>query len=227
LFQDINLVLFTGNMEETFKNIYNENKNEFMDKVGDAVENIEKECSNIRYDRDGESLMTSTKHVNKKTFRMLKSLTGLDDSKVVKLKIMDIMPKCLCHVNCLFMKTKLVGSKVILGFNLTACECGCFYALELHSVIEYENKLYDITEDFNRETHKYFIRIAEMETFDNIHHFKNNLMEAYGFVDGYIYPKNEHRCMTTKKKLYYSPKLDFDEEENKTNIGSFFKDILS
>ena len=211
-------------METTFKNLFTKDLREYLTTHKETLMAIQEMYRETIHDGQGDT-MTSTKYVNDKTFRLLKSQTGLDRSQFTKMKIMNVMPMSMCHYNCLFIKERLPNSKVFLGFNLTACECGCFYNLEIHSVLEYEGQLYDFTKDFNGETHKYFIKLVEIGKDENVMFIRNRIMPSFNFHNGFIYAKKEHRCMTSANKLSYCVPQDivFDEKENINNIRKFFK----
>ena len=70
----------------------------------------------------------------------------------------------LCHVNAEFVQGHL-GYKHIMGFNVTACPCKRFMSFEFHSCnVQSAKKFLDWTEDFNEETHKYFLPIKRILT---------------------------------------------------------------
>ena len=70
----------------------------------------------------------------------------------------------LCHVNAEFVQRHL-GYKHIMGFNVTACPCKRFMSFEFHSCnVQSAKKFLDWTEDFNEETHKYFLPIKRILT---------------------------------------------------------------
>jgi hypothetical protein len=66
-----------------------------------------------------------------------------------------------CHITSELFAKSCKGLKVVLGYNITACNCGRLMSLEIHSVNKIGNKLYDFTRDFNDEKSKYF---AEIDT---------------------------------------------------------------
>ena len=70
----------------------------------------------------------------------------------------------LCHVNAEFVQEHL-RYKHIMGFNVTACPCKQFMSFEFHSCnVQSAKKFLDWTEDFNGETHKYFLPIKRLLT---------------------------------------------------------------
>ena len=210
-------------MEATFKNIFSEHLGEYIATNRSNLQTTKRQLAEmLSYANDDD--FTTTKNVNSNTFRLLKKI-GLEKDKIKKVKIMNIMPELMCHINCLFIKQKIPDVKVILGLNMTACECGCFYTLELHSVLKYKGELYDITKDFNKETHKYFIELTEIKNQVQVHIILNKIMIEHGFIGGFIYSKEEHRCLKTKNKNSYrippQYSTDFNEEENYKSIRNF------
>jgi len=74
-----------------------------------------------------------------------------------KVKIIPIGINNFCHTNADIFADCGLGFTTQLGFNITACPCGRYYSLELHSLNKRDNEYYDFTKDFNNETEKWFI----------------------------------------------------------------------
>ena len=84
--------------------------------------------------------------------------TELKD-KITKLTIIPIGLNNLCHLTSRFLCDETLGITSRIGYNITACPCGCFINYEIHSVNKYNGQLYDFTRDFNDETEKYFLEL--------------------------------------------------------------------
>jgi len=80
-------------------------------------------------------------------------------NKVQKVPITGIAVNNLCHPNAKFFSQ--YGYKTRLGYNITACSCGCRISFEIHSLNEKDGKFYDFTKDFNKETEKWFYPLGE------------------------------------------------------------------
>ena len=80
-------------------------------------------------------------------------------SRLSKITIIPIGINNCCHQNADFFSNETdFGRRT--GWNMTACRCGKFYTLELHSINVGEDGVqYDFTKDFNEETQKYFLAI--------------------------------------------------------------------
>jgi hypothetical protein len=86
----------------------------------------------------------------------------------VLITILPILHNNLCHNNCELMlevlNQKAKHYKWIMGYNITSCECGKMYSLEVHSVLQHTSGEYcDLTRDFAGETQKWFIPVIEAE----------------------------------------------------------------
>jgi len=83
----------------------------------------------------------------------------------IKLEIIPIGFNNACHDNCEnFCKMKSCEMfddyTQQTGYNITACKCGNLICMEIHSVLkDKEGRMFDITPDFNKETHKWFVPI--------------------------------------------------------------------
>jgi len=109
--------------------------------------------------RQGAS--TSTKGVNPK--RQLKIFTRKTETifeKPVKIEINEVLGNNMCFWNSTFIEEKY-GWKSVVGYNITACECGAMNCLEIHSVNRKDGKLVDYTKDFDGEKSKWFVELKD------------------------------------------------------------------
>jgi hypothetical protein len=83
-------------------------------------------------------------------------------SKLSKIEITPIGINNCCHQNADFFSNETDFERRS-GWNITACKCGRFYSLELHSINKKNGIQYDFTKDFNDETEKYFLEINKKE----------------------------------------------------------------
>lgn len=78
-------------------------------------------------------------------------------TQMKKVKITPIGINNHCHTNADIFAECGLGFETQLGFNVTACPCGRYYSLELHSLNKRGGEYYDFTKDFNDEKDKWFI----------------------------------------------------------------------
>lgn len=83
-------------------------------------------------------------------------------SKLSKITITPIGINNCCHQNADFFSNETDFERRS-GWNMTACRCGKFYTLELHSINKLDGVQYDFTKDFNDETEKYFLEINKAD----------------------------------------------------------------
>jgi len=83
-------------------------------------------------------------------------------SKLSKIAITPIGINNCCHQNADFFSNETDFERRS-GWNVTACKCGKFYCLELHSINKKDGVQYDFTKDFNDETEKYFLEINKAD----------------------------------------------------------------
>jgi hypothetical protein len=110
-----------------------------------------------------------TRGVNKKN--MIKMLSGFGDvfGTPIKIEVQKVGFNNLCHNNCINLCEMCPEYEVQLGYNITACNCGNVMCMEIHSVIkDKDEKLYDITPDFNNETEKWFVPLNTNKTIHQI-----------------------------------------------------------
>jgi hypothetical protein len=111
-------------------------------------------------------VFNSTKSVNgKKLKRCLKKFDAISE-EAIKLTIVPIGFQQRCHQNCDLYCAIDKDFEPKLGYNITACPCGNCMTMELHSVLYHKptNKFYDITEDYEYETEKWFMPFKTKKT---------------------------------------------------------------
>lgn len=74
-----------------------------------------------------------------------------------KVKIIPIGINNNCHSNSFIFAECGLGFTTQFGFNMTACPCGKYYTLEIHTLNKRGDEYYDFTKDFNNEKEKWFI----------------------------------------------------------------------
>tara|TARA_R110000764_G_scaffold227459_1_gene317615 strand:+ start:62 stop:673 length:612 start_codon:yes stop_codon:yes gene_type:complete len=110
------------------------------------------------WDNDVCDAVAGTKGVNTKNMTKMLSVFGDTFGTPIKIDILNIGLNNLCHNNCVNICEICPEYKVQVGYNITACNCGNLMCMEAHSVIkDKDEKLYDITPDFNREIEKWFV----------------------------------------------------------------------
>ena len=93
------------------------------------------------------------------TARVKMNLLGKKiNSKTQLVSITPIGLNSMCHSNARVF-TKYCGFETVLGWNITACRCGCRMGFELHSLNKKDGVLYDFTKDMCNETEKYFVEL--------------------------------------------------------------------
>ena len=140
--------------------------------------------------REGDCSV-ETKGVNKK--KLIKMLSRFGDvfGTPIKIEVLKMGFNNMCHRNCINFCEICPEYKVQIGYNITSCDCGNFMCMEIHSVIKDTNdKLYDITADFNNETEKWFVPLNT----------NKNIFQLTGFCgrkyDNYITDASKCKCNT-------------------------------
>jgi hypothetical protein len=108
----------------------------------------------------------STQGVNaKKLKRCLKKYDTICE-EAIKLTIIPIGFQQRCHQNCDLYCAIDKDFEPRLGYNITACKCGNCMTMEIHSVLYHKptSKFYDITEDYEYETDKWFLPFKTKKT---------------------------------------------------------------
>lgn len=121
------------------------------------------------WDNRDTDCSVSTNGVNNKN--MIKMISGFGDilGTPIKLEVMKMGFNNMCHNNCINLCEMCPEYEVQLGYNITACNCGNLMCMEIHSVIkDKDEKLYDITPDFNNETEKWFVPLNTNKTMHQI-----------------------------------------------------------
>ena len=139
------------------------------------VLNMKKEWDN----RDTDCSV-STNGVNKKN--MIKMLNGFGDilGTPIKLEVMKMGFNNMCHNNCKNLCELYPEYKSQIGYNITACDCGNVMCMEIHSVIkDKDEKLYDITPDFNDETEKWFVPLNTNKTIHQLNYLCERKYDFY------------------------------------------------
>ena len=116
------------------------------------------------------SVVVGTHGVNTKN--MKKMLSSFDDTfgEPIKIEVLKLGFNNMCHNNCINLCELCPDYKTQIGYNITACDCGNLMCMEIHSVIkDKDDKLYDITPDFNNETHKWFVPLNTNKTIHQIY----------------------------------------------------------
>ena len=148
------------------------------------------------WDNTKKNITVSTEGVNLELFN------EFIQQRTTKIKIIPIGINNMCHINSIIF-CKTLSSTPIIGYNLTACPCGKKVCFELHSVNEYEGKLYDLTRDFNNEQEKYFMRLninIEIQEYINI--FGNRYKQInYGCNCNITWNKNSDTDLMKEEKL--------------------------
>jgi hypothetical protein len=148
------------------------------------------------WDNTKKDITVSTEGVNLELFN------EFIQQRTTKIKIIPIGINNMCHINSIIF-CKTLSSTPIIGYNLTACPCGKKVCFELHSVNEYEGKLYDLTRDFNNEQEKYFMRLninIEIQEYINI--FGNRYKQInYGCNCNITWNKNSDTDLMKEEKL--------------------------
>jgi hypothetical protein len=102
-----------------------------------------------------EVFTTKTSGVNNRIINEINNKTGI---RPVLVKIQPMLMRNMCHSNSLFIEELLEDKyEAITGYNITACSCGEFYSMELHSLLKYETEWIDLTRDMCKETEKWFL----------------------------------------------------------------------
>jgi len=102
-----------------------------------------------------EKFTTNTAGVNNRIINEIDNKTGI---RPVLVKIQPLLLRNMCHSNSLFIEDLLGDNyEAITGYNITACDCGEFYSMELHTLLKYETEWIDLTTDFCKETEKWFL----------------------------------------------------------------------
>ena len=91
-------------------------------------------------------------------------------STAIFMKVIPMLYRNCCHNNVMLMlrilnqkSKKYVG---VFGYNITGCDCGKLYCVEIHSVLKHieSNTYIDLTRDFGGLTEKFFIPVEEYDT---------------------------------------------------------------
>jgi len=110
--------------------------------------------------QEGMDSCTNTQNVRMKILKRFLSPFGDIFGEPIKMEMIPVGFNNMCHNNCEnFCK---IGDDYTqqTGYNITACKCGNLICMEIHSVIkDKEGRMFDITPDFNKETHKWFVPI--------------------------------------------------------------------
>ena len=121
------------------------------------------------WDNRNDDYSVGTYGVNVKIMKRM--LSSFEDTlgTPIKLEVINVGFNNMCHNNCINLCDMCPEYKVQLGYNITACDCGNLMCMEIHSVIkDKDDKLYDITPDFNNETKKWFIPLNTNKTMHQI-----------------------------------------------------------
>ena len=132
-----------------------------------------------------EIFTTKTAGVNNRIINEIYNKTGI---RPVLVKIQPLLLRNMCHINSLFIEDLLEDKyEAITGYNITACSCGEFYSMELHTLLKYETEWIDLTTDFCKETEKWFLPL-----------FKTNTKKIKGLMnfgnDNWCNTNKEHCC---------------------------------
>lgn len=112
-----------------------------------------------------------------------------------RITLVDVLPFCLnnmCHANTEFIASRSAYERRF-GYNVSACRCGKFISLEIHSLNRKDGVYYDFTKDFNNEKQKYFLDIEmEMDAHTFISVFgKENVWLNHGCKCFSTFPTNK------------------------------------
>lgn len=126
---------------------------------------------------------------------LMKLLAKFGDAlgKPQKLEIIPIGLYSFCHNNATNFCKLCDEFKPQMGYNITSCKCGGLLCMEIHTVIkDKSDNLYDITPDFNKETHKWFV---PMDT-DKPYHI---LLQMAGRDLDFHNTRSTHKCKCSTK----------------------------
>jgi hypothetical protein len=161
--------------------------------------------------------MTGTAGVSEAIIQEIQE--NLEPIFIVKIEVMSILTRNLCHYNCSRLLEILNKNKVryehVLGYNITACPCSGIWSLELHSVIRVieTGELFDLTTDFNQEKEKWFVGMKVLVKEDNIVRLCD-MATKNRFC--FVFNKDKHSCR--------KPKIDwFAPREKEVRVGELDK----
>jgi hypothetical protein len=139
-------------------------------------------------------------------------------SKLSKIEIIPIGINNCCHQNADFFSNETDFERRT-GWNMTACPCGKFCTLELHSINVGEDGVqYDFTKDFNDETEKYFIVIDKESV------MPDTVVRLMG--DKAMYMNKGCRCPVNWEKKFCKPNgMVKTSEEDLLNRISFLENV--
>lgn len=152
--------------------------------------------------------MTGTDGVREDCFKEIQELNPLF---IQKITIMPMLYRAQCHLNTRLalevLNQKEKKYEHILGYNITACRCGCFWSLELHSVIRViaTGEIFDLTRDFNFEESKWFVGMVVLDY--------NSRKEMIWKIKNigkaeWFYNKDNHTCGKKYRHQHWQPHPD-------------------
>jgi len=132
---------------------------QYSKEIGTIIKNqVKKEGLPTHMDLQNALYMTTDK-VSKKTIEELEKKVG---TKAQKIKIIPLLRERCCHNNTEEIR-KISGGEHVLGYNITSCDCGMHYSLEIHSVLKKNDEYIDLTKDYGFEKEKWFLPVYSFD----------------------------------------------------------------